>query len=370
MTTRPGDAALALFTTQRQKRIANLVAVKRTDGVWMYWADHDRPIVFEGKTYQPAHFVGMSNERREVGLRTADQEMHGILSSSGDAMSVPDLLGHKYRGAEVWAVETDWRYPRRAIARTYKRVRGIRFDGLKWVAALESIASVLERNSGGRFNGVQTFECGYIYGGPYCRKDYSADVRKGAKVATVTDARLTFTIGAASFPGAFADDWFRDGEIEWLWATAVDSGNATATATSLTDGSKSWTVDEHVGRYLLVLDGVDGQWKDYALITANTATVLTYETLPGTPPYAAHDYEICPRSANHGKISPIIRHVNATREIELTLPTGADIAVGDRGDLRPGCNGLFTSCQARGNSDNFGGNHLQPQPGDVLEIVP
>ena len=289
MTTRPGNAALGLWTTHRTKRATNLVRIVRTDGEEFTFSDHDRALVFEGKTYQPGSFVGMSAERREVALRTPDQELHGIID--GDSMVIPDLLGQRYLDAEVWHVITDWQWPWLPIARNYKTIRSVRWDDTKWVASLDGVTQVLERTSGGRFGGKMGRECPYNYGDANtCRKDISAELQSAAVVDTITDERLTFTFTAGSWTGTWSDDYYRDGEVEWL------------------------TGD------------------------------------------------------NEGVVSPIVRYVESTREVELFAPTPFDIQASDTANVRAGCNGLFSTCQDKSNSDNFGGHHLQPQPGDMLEI--
>lgn len=289
MTTRPGNAALGLWTTHRTKRACNLVRIVRTDGTELLFSDHDRALVFEGRTYQPGSFAGMSAERREVALRTPDQELHGIID--GTDLVIPDLMGQRYLGAEVWHVITDWQFPWLAIARNYKTVRSVRWDDHKWVAALDGIAQVLDRTSGGRFGGVQSRECAYRYGdAATCKKDVSAELQSGAVVGTVSDVRLTLTFTSGSWTGTWSDDYYRDGEVEWL------TGN------------------------------------------------------------------------NVGVISPIVRYVESTREVELFAPTPFDIVAGDTADVRAGCNGLFSTCKDKSNSINFGGNHLSPQPGDLMEI--
>ena len=51
--------------------------------------------------------------------------------------------------------------------------------------------------------------------------------------------------------------------------------------------------------------------------------------------------------ANTGLVSPIIEHDSGTRRILLLLPTPFDIASGDRGIIRPGCDGLIGTCSSK-----------------------
>lgn len=59
-----------------------------------------------------------------------------------------------------------------------------------------------------------------------------------------------------------------------------DTGTADATTdgTKIVDAAKSWTVDEHIGRWVHIVSGTGAG--AYGLITANTATELTVVTSP------------------------------------------------------------------------------------------
>jgi len=44
--------------------------------------------------------------------------------------------------------------------------------------------------------------------------------------------------------------------------------------------------------------------------------------------------------------------------------------VGDRGTVKPGCNGLFDTCKDKfSNQKNFGGSDLEPRAGNIREPV-
>jgi hypothetical protein len=65
-----------------------------------------------------------------------------------------------------------------------------------------------------------------------------------------------------------------------------------ATATSVTDTGAAWTVDEHVDKYVLITSGaIRGRMK---LITDNTATTLTVESMGATVPLAGDTFVIVP----------------------------------------------------------------------------
>lgn len=228
MTTRPGERAGELWRVHRGKRPCNLVTITRRDGVALRFTDHDRALLFEGQTFTPANFAGMSAERREAGLRTGDQELYGIID--GNSVLVPDLLGDRYRGAEVAHVVTDWSMPWAWIARHRKWIRSVNWTGSSFVATLETRAQVLTRPAGGGLGGVWTERCPKILGSTTgthpCGADISAWTVAGVTVQTVHSARMDCAMTVASWPGAWTDEEYRDGEIEWT--TGDNAGHISA----------------------------------------------------------------------------------------------------------------------------------------------
>lgn len=372
MTTRPGNAALALHTNYRALCLAHLVRIRRTDGFVLRVTDHDRALTFRGEKYVPSIFSSMSAERREVGLRTPDQEMHSIID--GDTITVPDLMGQRYHGAVVDVYLTDWRYPWLVASHFWRRVRAVRWDGLRWVASLDGITQTLERPAGGRFGGIATTECPYIYGEPStCKKNIASETLQGARVATVFDELTDVQFSTTSWPGSWSDNEFRYGEIRWLWGPPAVEGNPTAptTATQLTDSGASWTNDQWVGYVARRFNSTyRGPVISYARITGNTGTVLTYESTAGMSGFGVGEwYDIAPDADNYNVVSQIIEYTHSSRRVSLFTPTPFPMLVGDSGIAKAGCDGLFSTCKIKGNQDNFGGNHIQPQPRDLLEIA-
>lgn len=238
MTTRPGDAALSLWSGHRTKHACNLVAITRTDGEILRFTDHDRALTFMGTEFTPVIFAGMSAERRESALRSGNQEVYGIID--GSMVVVPDLLGNRYRGAEVAHVVTDWRMPWLWVARHRKWIRSVNWTGSTFVATLEGRSQVLSRPAGGRFGGRWLAKCPYVLGGEFCRASIAAWTIPTAVVQTVTSRRVvSFTV--ASWAGSWDDGEYRDGEVEWLTGAnagtvspILDYVHATRTCTLLT----------------------------------------------------------------------------------------------------------------------------------------
>lgn len=375
MTTRPGEWAQATWRRNRTKRPCNLVKITRTTGEAIYMTDLDRRLTFEGNTYRPVVFAGMSAERREAAMRSGNQEAYGIID--GTYVVLPDLLGDRYRGAEVEHVVTDFDLPLLPVARHRKWIRAVSFTGSAFVATLEGRTQVLTRPAGGRFGGTFSTQCPYKVGGEFCRVDMGASGRTqaGVIVSHVINSRMIVGTDALTYTASFDDDFFRDGDMTWMWADPVETGTLTSNGgvDNITDTSKSWTTNEHVGREVRILSGAGGYVQtvgtriDFARITANTASTLTFEAMGGSYASGTH-YDICDPCENRGVVSPIVRYVDGSKRLELLLPTPFNIVLGDSGILRVGCNGLFTTCKTKfANQLNFGGDPEAPSAGKVIE---
>lgn len=370
MTTRPGAWAQDSWRHAWCKRPCNLVKITRTDGSTLTITDHDRPIDFEGSTYRPIVFAGMSAERREAALRSGNQEAYGLIDAN--YVLLPDLLGDRYRGAEVAHVITDFELPLLVVARHRKWIRSVTFTGESFVATLEGRTQVLTRPAGGRFGGIFTTTCPYKLGGEFCKVDLNDDdlTYNGVRVDSVAVDRMQFLGLASSFYGSPVDDYFRDGEMQWRWSAPVVSSTCTAntTSTTLTDSTQTWTTNEHVGRQMRILhpasNAVQTAW---TTILSNTATTLTFASWAATF-LSGTGYDIAGFCENNGHISPVAKYQASNRRIELLFPTPFPIAVGDSGILRVGCDGLKTTCKDKFNNlDNFGGDAEAPSAGKVVK---
>lgn len=376
MTTRPGIGIQKELRFSQLKRLTSLVRIVKKSGAELNLTTHDRPITHDGVTYEPLNLRTMDDDVRAIGLRVSNVKFAGLID--GETVTVDDMWAEEFDGAKVWISDVDWSAPWRVYGKHRKSLRAVLRSEKAWSAQLVGLSAVFERPRGGRFGGIGRYTCAYSYGDPdTCRKDISADVVIGARVSTVIDERMVFTLTPSSYTLTRDNDYYREGEMKWMWSWPSISGTVTSTttATTLVDTSKSWTTDELVGRYVRILTGTNGPVVAYAVIIANSSNTLyyvetslsSYGTMSGYT--AGQHYDIAPKSENFGRVSPIIRHINASRYFELLIPTAADIIIADSGILKPGCNGLATTCQQKSNMLNFGGRHLQPRPSSKLEAA-
>jgi len=374
MTSRPGRAALDVMRMTRNKTLCHVVKVIPKSLPPIRLTDHDREITFEGELYTPISFGGMSADRREAAFRSGNQEIRG--SIDGSTITLPQLDANRYRGAEVRQVVIDWKHPWLVFARHRKWIRSIVRDGSTFIGTIEARTQSLQRPNAGRFGGSFTTNCIYELGDPTtCKKDI-AQWEFVAQVDAVIDGRRSFEFNTSHFPNndpataaTFIDDFYREGSVEWLYGPSTAGAAWTGlTTTTLTDSGASWTTDEHAGRYIIVGDEND-LVHVHALVVSNTATVVTFVQVDAVSAVSG-SYAFADSSAISGTVSPIISHVHSNRQIDLLIPTPADIPAGSWGILRPGCDGLLTTCRIKfANQLNFGGDPFSPSSVQIIEPV-
>lgn len=211
MTSRTSSASRQLLRHTRTKRLANVVKVIPLLGNTLRFTDHDRALTFEDEVYVPVTMMAMSANQVESGMKTSQQDLYGLID--GNYVTIPHLHGNRYRGAEVRHAQIDWAMPWHWFSKHKKWIRQVTWTGSRWAASMESLTQRAQRQSGGRFGGAFHTTCPYVFGGQYCR--HTPDSVAGVAVQTVIDDRYVAEFTVASWPGAFVDNFFRDGEIEW-----------------------------------------------------------------------------------------------------------------------------------------------------------
>ena len=350
MTIRSGKQAVQNQRWRRAQTLCTLFRVTRTDGYILRFTDHDRIVTLDGYKFYPAALSSISAERRESDLRSSNQEASGIVD--GSTILIPDLLGNKYRGAKVEQFLVDWRRPWVWHYKATKRIRMMSYDGSGWVATLEGLTAQLQQPVGGRFGGTHSQQCTYTLGDPAtCKADIADDLIYDQTVFTVdvasSNAVLIAVAGTPWTTNQWAGYYFhmrvgteRGKERRVISNTsnvlrlddALDSAPVAITGVTIT----AW-----LGRGPAV-DTIIKQRMEFTLTAASFPTAGNYVN------NFFRDGEIqWMTGANVGTVSPIIEYEAGTRTVRLLLPTPFDIAAGDRGIVRPGCDGLIGTCSTK-----------------------
>lgn len=170
----------------------------RLDGATFGFTDHDRPLTFDGLTYEPGAALAASDAASRLGLAPGDLDATGALSS--DAITEADISAGLWDGAAVDVFEVDWS-DTSARARLGRYTLGqISRGPLAFTAELRSLAARLDRPEGR----VHTVTCDVRrLGDARCGLSLAAWTTTGIVVsAAEAGARLVLS-GASGFDPVF-----------------------------------------------------------------------------------------------------------------------------------------------------------------------
>lgn len=208
----PEAAALHAKLGQGITTVARAWEVTRADGVTYGFTDHDRDLVFAGRTFRAGTGMTALALQQGTGLAVDNSEAMGALTD--DAISEADIEAGRFDGAEVVAWLVDWSdtAARKVLFRGF--VGEIRREDGAFHAELRGLGEKLNRPLGRVFQSP----CSAVLGDAACGFDPALPgyVHEGA-LADVTDARI---LGLGPVAG-FDVEWFRRGRLDVLSGAAA-----------------------------------------------------------------------------------------------------------------------------------------------------
>ncbi len=215
----------------RTMQVARLFRVIRTDGQEHLLTDHDRPVRYRGRKYEPEPGVNAHPIRNESGLRPRTSRI-GILidQETGVGPTFDDVRNGRLDAATIHESWVDWRFPDGG-GRWFGiwQVRDPEPGELEWQADLvrwtelldRKIGTVIEPNCGNELgvnDGVRSF----------CGLDLAPFTKPNVQVTQVTNRRV-FTLFAAT-GSIHVADYYAEGRVTWL--TGPNAGSKEKIAAS------------------------------------------------------------------------------------------------------------------------------------------
>jgi uncharacterized phage protein (TIGR02218 family) len=247
----------------------------RRDGTILGFTDHDRPLAFDGQTFEPEAGFTASEARERLGVASEASEIEGALSS--ERIAEADVAAGRYDGARVETLLVNWRDPTmHALLRSATIGRIVRRDGA-FTAELESLAGALDRTSGRYFRK----SCDAELGDARCGVDtmHAAYRATGAVVAAQGHDHVEVS-GLAGF----AAGWFDQGRLTW---TSGAMSGLTAIVTRHRDEAGATVLSLRgqaaggaAGDGFVVVAGCD---KRFATCKAKFANALNFRGFPHLP---------------------------------------------------------------------------------------
>jgi uncharacterized phage protein (TIGR02218 family) len=170
------------------------------------FTDHDRPLVFDGTTFELESGFTASELRSSSDLSVDAQDAEGVLRS--DRITETDILDGRWDSAEVEVWRVNWSDTSQRVLLRRGAIGQIRRGRLAFVAEVRSLAHVLGQTVGRTFQA----SCDAALGDARCRVDLEDPAYRGIGTITGLAGDRGFT---ASGLAGFASGCFALGTVEW-----------------------------------------------------------------------------------------------------------------------------------------------------------
>jgi uncharacterized phage protein (TIGR02218 family) len=181
--------------------------LRRNDGAVFGFTDHDRPLTFDGTTFEPESGFTASEIRSGSDLSVDAQEAEGVLTST--TITETDILDGRWDNAtvEIWRVNWADTSSRALLRRG--AIGQVRRGRLQFVAEMRSLAHVLGQTIGRTFQA----SCDAALGDARCGVDLNDPAFKASGTVVALTGDRGFAVSGLS---GFADGWFSLGTLQWL----------------------------------------------------------------------------------------------------------------------------------------------------------
>jgi len=273
------------FSVQYQSHIASGATtlatcwlIGRKDGVELGFTDHDRPIAFNGKTFDPAKGLDGSEVTAKLGSQVDTSEVVGILNSV--AITEDDILLGRYEGASVTTFSVNWRDPSVWATLRIDTIGEItREDGF-FRAELRSRQQTLNIPGGRRYQVL----CDAVLGDARCGVDLETPANRFSASVSAVSGRFSLEMSGL---GAVAPGWFSRGKT--VWTTGKRAGKTDIIIAHKVSGTKvTLSFEEPVGDWvvpndqLLVYSGCDRQFSTCKNKFSNGVNFQGFPHIPGS----------------------------------------------------------------------------------------
>ncbi|MES1201782.1 MAG: DUF2163 domain-containing protein [Pseudomonadota bacterium] len=198
--------ALAAQLASGVTTLAHVWRIECRDGAVFRFTDHDRPLLFDCSTCEPAQGLAIGAIDKSLGLAIDSAGAMGALSA--DAVTEVELARGLWDGARVDVYRVDWATPSSFVHLFAGRIGEVKRGASAFEAELRGLQAPLNVAVGRVFSRF----CDADLGDAPCGFDLSDPLFHGDGVVT---AVLSATAFRASGLGAFVSDWFTRGRIVW-----------------------------------------------------------------------------------------------------------------------------------------------------------
>ena len=199
-------ATLAAKLASGATTLARAWAVTRRDGATLGFTDHDRPLAFEGTTFEAAAGLTATALEASTGLAPDSHSIEGALSSA--AITEADLEAGLYDGAEIRLWLVDWTAPTDRVLLSRGQIGEVRRGAAAFEAEVLGLAERLNQPRGRAY--LPT--CDARLGDTRCSVDLDNPAYRATGQVSAILGPETIEVTGLS---AFASRWFDRGHLAW-----------------------------------------------------------------------------------------------------------------------------------------------------------
>jgi uncharacterized phage protein (TIGR02218 family) len=203
--------------------------IVRHDGTVLGFTDHDRPLTFEGVSFEASSGMDARALQTSTGLSVDNAQAVGAVSAA--SISEADIRAGRFDGAEVFHWLVDWQRPDLRVLLFRGTLGEMRRSDGVFEVELRGQAEVLNKPVGRSI----LRSCDRVLGDAKCGFDldtpeFSAEVEASAP----GEGARIFAAGLSDF----AADWFRHGLVRWLSGGNAGMRGAVKSDRLLSDGTR------------------------------------------------------------------------------------------------------------------------------------
>lgn len=199
-------AALQAHLDAGVTTLCHCFRIERTDGISLGFTDHDRPLSFDGTTFEPSDGLDASEDVQGTGFAVGGLEVMGALTS--DRLDASDLAAGLFDNAEVSIHLVNWTTPSERHLLRVGRIGEVTLEDGAFRAEVRGLAAALDETRGRTFRPT----CDADLGDARCGVDLAAAAFNGTGTVTSASDRRHFS---ASGLDDFAGRWFERGRLTW-----------------------------------------------------------------------------------------------------------------------------------------------------------